>query len=280
MDGSAPSEAALRWAYHTAALESRPVTALLAWTADGLPRHVFRQATRDDAGGLTAAATGVLNRSIARVPAPDPPVELRTLVVDADPVDALLQHGRQAAVIVLGAHGHGPLHRALVGSVSQRLVHHATVPVVVVRGTGFGEPTDRRPLVVGVDGSAASLAALRWAAEQASLRKVPLRLVHAYRLGGSPYAEVLERVYPALRRHAEQLLDAAVAAEMEGVVDVETTTEAVADTPARALLGESDTAQLVVVGARGHGGFGELLVGSTSHQCVLHAACPVAVIRA
>jgi nucleotide-binding universal stress UspA family protein len=109
---------------------------------------------------------------------------------------------------------------------------------------------------------------------------VPLRLVHAYRLGGTPYAEVLERVDPLLRQHADQMLGGAIAAELEGVVDVDATTEAIADTPARALLGESAAAQLVVVGARGHGGFGELLLGSTSHQCVLHAACPVAVVRA
>jgi nucleotide-binding universal stress UspA family protein len=83
-----------------------------------------------------------------------------------------------------------------------------------------------------------------------------------------------------LHQHAEQLLGDVVAAELNGVVDVETTAEAVAETPARALLRESVAAQLLVVGSRGRGGFTELLLGSTSHQCVLHAACPVAIVRA
>jgi nucleotide-binding universal stress UspA family protein len=232
------------------------------------------------------AARGVLDRSVARAHAPDLPVELHKVVVEADPVSALLKRSDQAALIVVGARGHGPLGSVLVGSVSQRLVHHARIPVVVVHGTGADadagkdDGTDSRPVVVGIDGSPSSLAALRWAAEQASLRKAPLRLIHAYRLGGSPYVEVLEGVYPGLRQHAEQLLGDVVAAELRGGVDVETTAEAVAETPARALLRESAAAQLLVVGSRGRGGFTELILGSTSHQCVLHAACPVAIVRA
>ncbi|WP_139342506.1 universal stress protein, partial [Protofrankia sp. BMG5.30] len=146
VDGSAGSEAALRWAYRTAALECRPVTALLAWTADGLPRNVYREATAASHRGLTRAAAEMLDRSVARVPMPDPPVEVSTRVVNTDTVSALLQHGEQAAMTVVGAAGHGPLGRLLVGSVSQGLVHHASRPVVVVRGTDVGERSDQRPM--------------------------------------------------------------------------------------------------------------------------------------
>jgi nucleotide-binding universal stress UspA family protein len=278
IDGSEGSELALGWAYREATLRNHPVTVLLAWTADGLPRNVYRTAISADHQGLAKAASGVLDRSIARVRMPDPPVELRRTVVDSDAVGAMLERSARTAMIVVGAHGHNPLHRLMAGSVSQRILHRAHVPVVVVRGGG-GSPGDARPVVVGVDGSTPSLIALRWAAEEAALRKAPLRVVHAYQLGGSPYAEVLDVVHPALRQHAEELLASAMAGGVGEAADLETTTEAVADTPARALLRESGTAQLVVVGARGYGGFRELLLGSVSHQCVMHAQCPVAVVR-
>lgn len=279
IDGSSGSELALRWAFHTAALEGRPVTALLGWTADGLPRNVYQSAIAASHDELAKAAAEALDHCVSRVPQPDPPVELRQVIVNEDPAHAIIDNGGQAALIVVGTHGHGAWRHVLAGSVAQRVVHHAHVPVVVVRGTTAGDDTDRRPVVVGVDGSPASLAALRWAAHQAELRKVPLRLINAYQLGGTPYAEVLGEVYPMLRQHARQLLDDAIAAEIAGVIEVETETESVLDTSARALLDASAKAQLVVVGNRGRGGFTGLLLGSTSHQCVLHAACPVAVVR-
>jgi len=279
VDGSTGSEEALRWSYVTASLEGRPVEALLAWTADSPPHGVSRTGATADHKALARAAVDVLDRSVTRVPMSDPPVEVTMYVVDADPVSALLRHGEQAEMIVVGACGHGPLGRLLVGSVSQRVVHHAGRPVVVVRGAGVGGRSDRRPVVVGVDGSPASLAALRWAAERASRRRVPLRLIHAYALPGPPYPEMLRKVYQELRERSQHLLEEAVASEIEGVFDVTVATEAVADTPGPALVRESFSAQLIAAGARGHGGFAELLLGSTSHVCVLHAACPVAVVR-
>src|SRR5262245_50473286 len=103
IDGSPGSEAALRWACTTARLEDRPVTALLGWTADGLPRPVYRAAVNADYLGLMNAAELTMDRVIAQVPLPDPPVELSRIVVADEPVKALADQARNSAMTVIGA---------------------------------------------------------------------------------------------------------------------------------------------------------------------------------
>ncbi|MCK9901572.1 universal stress protein UspA [Parafrankia colletiae] len=287
IDGSAGSEAALRWAYRTAQVERRPVTALLGWTADGLPRPVYQAAAAAEHGALAAAAAQMLDRTIARVPAPQPAVELRRLVVDQDPVDALVAEAKNAAMTVVGARGPGLAHRILAGSVAHRLLHRSSGPVVVVRGTadeaGHADETasqDRRPVVVGVDGSESSQAAVRWAAAQAAERGAPLHLVYGYRVDITSFGVSVDEFYPSLRTDAERLLADVATAGLDDEADLEVRQLAVDDTPTRALLRASAEAQLLAVGTRGRGGFAELVLGSTAHQCVLHADCPVAVLHA
>ncbi len=280
MDGSTGSEAALCWAYTTAQLEHRPVTALLGWTADGLPRGVYRAAVNADYLGLTKAAEQALHRSIARVPMPDPPVELHQVVVEQDPVEALVSEAKNAAMTVVGTSGSGFAHRVLAGSVAQQLLHQHTGPVVVVRGNdSAGQQPDRRPIVVGVDGSDPSSAAVRWAAEQAAERDVPLHLITSYRISLTPFAPPID-YFASLHEDAERLLADVVAANIDDDTDLDIHQIAIDNSPSQALLHAARDAQLLAVGTRGHGGFAELVLGSTTHQCVLHAPCPVAVLHA
>ncbi|MEU6236774.1 universal stress protein [Kitasatospora sp. NPDC047058] len=121
-------------------------------------------------------------------------------------------------------------------------------------------------VVVGVDPSEPNLAAVDWAAEEASLRRAELRLVHA-RSGGAEDAEaqLLDREWT---RVAARYAEVTVAAEL------------VDGSPREALTGAAADAALLVVGARGSGGFPRLLLGSTSLHVAGHAPCPVAVVRA
>ncbi|CAO5177641.1 Universal stress protein UspA-like protein [Frankia sp. AiPs1] len=279
IDGSTGSEAALRWAYTTAQLEHQPVTALLGWTADGLPRPVYQAAVNADHLGLTKAAEQTLHGTIARVPVPDPPVELHQVVVERDPVEALIHEARNATMTVIGTSGSGFAHRVLAGSVAQQLLHQHTGPVVVVRGDDEPVNPDQRPIVVGVDGSDPSCAAVRWAADQAAARDVPLYLINAYRVHIAPFAPPME-YFASLHQGAEQLLTDTVTANIDDDSDLEIHRIAADDSPSRALLHAAQDAQLLVVGTRGRGGFAELVLGSTAHQCVLHAPCPVAVVHA
>jgi nucleotide-binding universal stress UspA family protein len=137
-------------------------------------------------------------------------------------------------------------------------------------------------IVVGVDGSEASKEALRWALEEARLRRSRLRAVYAWvypQIGGRGYipSELLDP--ELLRQTAQERLDALVvevAGESPGV-ELE---RGVHEGPAAQVLVEAaQGAALLVVGSRGHGGFAGLLLGSVSQQCAHHAPCPVVIVR-
>ena len=136
------------------------------------------------------------------------------------------------------------------------------------------------PLVVGVDGSDASLSALDWAVDEAALHGLPLQLVHA------SLWERYERVTPAhgLGRPSERVLaehlvaSAAERAERRDP-EVKVTTEIVADDAADALLRAGTHAFALVTGARGRGELKSLLLGSVGLAVAARAHCPAIVVR-
>ena len=137
-------------------------------------------------------------------------------------------------------------------------------------------------IVVGVDGSESSRAALAWAVRQAALTGATVDAVHAWHIPvtygyGYGYAMVLP--VPDLEKLAGRVIDKAVAEVADLASGVEIRAVTVEGNPARALLDAAKGASLLVVGSRGRGGFTEALLGSVSQHCVHHADCPVVVIR-
>ena len=135
------------------------------------------------------------------------------------------------------------------------------------------------PVLVGVDGSTAGLAAVDLAVREAVLRGRALRIVY-----GNPWADHPAWVdLPSGGMAVDPLADPQqvirVATERAGTVDVPTTGEVLAGDPATVLIRESAGAELVVLGHRGLGGFSELLLGSVAVKVAGHAACPVLVTR-
>ena len=152
-----------------------------------------------------------------------------------------------------------------------------------------GEPgAGRGPrVVVAVDGSAGSKAAVTFALEDAARRGVPVVAVIAYRVpdwqGEFSGLGVTEerRIRDSLR---DQFVDKARVVVEEATRDFpgavpDVQVRAVAGSPADVLVRESHGADLLVVGSRGHGGFHSMLLGSTSIQCAMHATCPVTVVH-
>jgi nucleotide-binding universal stress UspA family protein len=139
-------------------------------------------------------------------------------------------------------------------------------------------------IVVGIDGSKESLAAVDWAVDDLRVRPRRLHLLHA--CGWSLVEAGLRgdglHLSPEIRTPegaflvAEKLLSEAAG---HVTINVPTTTEISTDVPARALLTASRTAELVVVGAKGTGGFAGLLLGSAAAQVTAHGRCPVVVVR-
>ena len=137
-------------------------------------------------------------------------------------------------------------------------------------------------IVVGVDGSAGSLTALRWAMGTASDTGATVEAITAWEL---PFV-LVDGCQPELatwlkdaQRDAHARLEAAVAGARHGHgADADVVLNVVEGAPAPVLIEWSKGADLLVVGSRGRGGFASLLLGSVSAQCVHHAEVPVVVV--
>jgi len=140
-------------------------------------------------------------------------------------------------------------------------------------------------IVVGVDQSAGASAALRFALEEARFRQATLRVIHAWQFGYIG-ATGLEGWLPAAGGNLEDFRAGAEAALEQTLKEVGADSEGVTierrveqGSAATVLIEESQDADLLVVGSRGHGGFAQLLLGSVSQQCAQHAFCPVVIVR-
>lgn len=137
-------------------------------------------------------------------------------------------------------------------------------------------------IVVGVDDSSGARAAVAWALREAGLRHATLDLVHAWT---PPWAEGFNTEWAADRaafeKEAEAMMAAVAAdAQVEAPSDIAPQLLVVAgEAPGRALVEESASANLLVVGSRGRGGVASATLGSVSTACVHHANCPVVVVR-
>ena len=137
---------------------------------------------------------------------------------------------------------------------------------------------ERQRIVVGIDGSPASLNALEWAVRQAELTSASLEIVASWEWPASfGWSLIPEGYDPAadVQKMVDQLLTSVRANHPK----VSIAAKIVEGHPAPVLLNESKGASLLVVGSRGHGEFVGMLIGSTSEHCVAHAACPVVVFR-
>jgi nucleotide-binding universal stress UspA family protein len=261
VDESEPAREALRWAVAEGQRRNWPVRAVLAWSFVDQHDDQHPATFRPDYGQHDAEA--VLDRLVA---ATVPGADVECVAVCDLPARALLEAAAGAGLLVVGARGIGGVQGMVLGSVSQQVVRHAPVPTAIARP----QPAVAEHVVVGVDGSANSMLALRWALDAARARQARVTVIHGMKR--SPFAAGKQP-----RAGGEPGL----AATALGEVDASgLTVEAVAsdDNPGKALVAASRDATLVVVGSRGRGGFAALMLGSVGQHVASHAACPVVVV--
>ncbi len=275
-DGSADAEAALQWAAWETRTSPEPLTVLLAWDRRHLPPALARAVEEEGEQATEEAARRVLHSAVERVAGRRGVAEIVEKFEHAGAARSLLQAGAGADMLVLGLHGANRKQRLLAGSVTDICLHTAAVTTVVVRA---GRLEQTGPVVVGVDGSAASIQALRVAAQRARARKAALRVVHAWTPVPSIYAGNNGLDESVFEKAARVLLDDCLDQVRQETLDLRVESVLAKEGPARALLRQSAGASLLVVGSHGHGTLTEMLLGSVSHHCVHHAACPVAVVR-
>ncbi|MEV0173582.1 universal stress protein [Streptomyces sp. NPDC050803] len=232
--------------------------------------------------GVRELIDGTLAEAERRAHTAAPQVEIAREVVVGEPVMVLELEARTASLVVVGSRGLSRFGSLLLGSTAAHLAAHAGCPVLVVRG----RPEPAGPVLLAVDGSPQAEPAVEFAFAQASLHGIDLVALHAWNTR-------TERVYEApgdppfvtydedrLRDEEERVLAEALGGLREKYPDVEVRRRLVRGRIRHTLIEATADAGLVVVGARGRGGFTGLLLGSVSQAVLHHAHCPVAVVRA
>jgi nucleotide-binding universal stress UspA family protein len=282
VDGSTSSISAVRWAareagrrdaalrlFHACVLPAmrhpRPLSAAVGYS-DGL----FEDGRR----WLREAKNAALLEQLG--------LEVSTELTIGNAVDQLVYESDTASLLVVGSRGLGGFRDMLLGSVSVAMGAHGHGPVAVVRAPAPGAPPPAQgPVVVGVDGSPASEAAVAYAFEAAADRHAPLVAVHAW---SDVFADPAWSMSPPkVDRHAvqageEEQLHERMSRWREKFPDVSVFLEVIPDRPAHALLGRGEKAQLIVVGSRGRGRYARAALGSTTRALLHHAVCPVVVL--
>ena len=281
VDGSADALRAVRWAVPEAR-RRRAVLRLVhafAWTDEravgmlGLGREAYGDRLR-------VLAHRALATAIAVAAELDPDVTVESDLVLGTPAGVLQEQSRSAELLVVGDRGRGRLPSMLAGSVAVAMAAHAACPVVVVRGSTATDPAaGPLPVVVGVDGTPLSEAALAFAFDAASARRAPLVVVHTW-LDGLADPEMAPLVdWRGLAEDEEIALAERLAGWGEKYPDVAVERVIVEGRATEVLRDRTQGAQLVVVGSRGHGEFAGFVLGSVSSALVHRAGCPVAVVR-
>ena len=273
VDGSAPSRVALEWAADEAVLRRASLRIV----------HAEHGGGRGDAGEApepwSAHATPIVDDAASLAAARHPALPVVGEVLGRSAPRALVEASAGADLLVVGARGRGGFAGLLLGSVSQQCIQHARCSVAVVRSSP--SPATRSAsgprIVVGLDGSAGSDGALRWALREAVERSALVEAVYAWQF--PPVGSFVVTPVEGYEALAAGIVESARAnaARWEPGVRLEVSSRVGAAVPV--LLRSSEEADLLVVGARGRGGFHELLVGSVGQQCANHSSCPVVVVR-
>lgn len=290
IDGSDHSHRALDAASAVAAREHRPLHLLHCY--EPYPAAMGPVVPSPDVTTtLRGIAESVVKHGRERVTSTNPSVPVTTSLSTHDAREKLSAVSHSASVVVVGSRGRGAMRSLLMGSVSVWVANHSACPVLVVRpepepedrtGAGDGGADDQpdqvdHGVVVGADETSRSQAAIEYAFLQASLRRLPLRVVHC--VAPMPYHEEyvpLDEERDELPLHRLELSEA-VAGLREKFPDVQVEL-VLARGPAPAhLVEESRRARLLVLGAH-HRSVWDLFLGSVNRSVVEHALCPVAVV--
>lgn len=270
-DGSPDADLALNWGIQVAERTRADVAVMVVTLPPGRLPTPIRESEE-------AHATAAANAARDALKAAD--ITRGTVRVEYGwTLPMLLNATRTASLVVVGSRGHNRYEGHWLGSVSQHLASHAPCAVAVIRPAN--DPLARL-ILVGVDGSPASVRALESAARRAEMTGESVLAVHGYQvlgLSGGGIGSLPTDIDADAIAAAERLAAELVAGIAIDHPDVDLRSTAVLGRPGRVLARLSDQASLVVIGSRGRTPVQELLLGSVSQEVLYRAECPVVVMR-
>ncbi|MBA9002789.1 universal stress protein [Thermomonospora cellulosilytica] len=270
-DGSPSAARAVGWAADEAARRRLPLRIVHVIDAPDDLLMATAPGMRESAAGAGEATLSEADK-LVRDRHPDLAVTTR---LESGPIPQVLrEQAGEAFMLVLGHRGLGGFTSLLLGSTGLRVAGFAPGPVVIVRG----EPSGHGEVLAGVDLFTDNEETLAFAFDEASLRGARLRALYAFQLAetliaAGDYGDLGE-IEDDRRARLEEILTR----WRERYPGVQVIAEIVREHPVLALVQASHQADLLVVGARGHGVLQGAFLGSVSHGAIHHAHCPVAVL--
>lgn len=275
IDGSEASADALRYASSEAVSSGAELVAVTVWEVPVMAAAYITTEEVDGAmepwmDGFISEVLGSDGDAVKRAPA------------SGSAAAALLEEAENADGLVVGTRGHGGLAGVIMGSVSHQLANHTPCPLTVVPASEGADSDASGPIVVGVDGSANAQTALHWAAERAVRTGLPLRVVMAWRgeAAGWLAGTEVQSSWPSFEDLEQQARDM-----LGEVIDEANLPEGLEPelvlgegAPASVLREGAEGASMLVLGARGRGGFMGLLLGSVTSHTLNHIFCPTTVV--
>ena len=276
IDGSAHAAMAARWAANEAAVRGAALRLVYAYSVP-VAAYVGYSMAPDNLGHIMRIEGDHLLSAVAdEIRAQHATLQVETRLVQGDAVLALRRESARSRMTVVGSRGNGRMAGVLLGSVAMAVTAHGTAPVAVIPTEGPGWPDDGA-VVVGVDGSTSNEVAIRFAFEQAAIRGAELVAVHTWNHAKPSPDGVLDMT--ALDHAERARLSHDLARWQEKFPGVVVRQQVRQGKATAVLLSVARTAQLLVVGSRGRGGFAGMVLGSTSQSLISHAVCPVVVVR-
>lgn len=297
VDGSPNAQLAVEVAISEATARGWPLRLVSAYPVPNLDWSGMAPAAVPDYADTVRAAVGAMLEEVADY-ARSQGADVETELEPGNASSMLIEKSRDAGLAVIGARGRGGFVGRLLGSVAAALPSHAACPVIVVpqafadrqessttavETRGVGDYSGR--VVVGIDPVGTSNPALLEAAALAHQRNLPLSVAavmtvdfghYAWSTVSSNAGQIASEVKSTIR----ECIDAVNTAYPGLDVAPRILTSETHDRPSAVVLAEvSVTAEMVVVGSRGRGGFTGLLLGSTSQTLLNHAKGPVMVVR-
>ncbi|MFD2081614.1 universal stress protein [Actinopolymorpha cephalotaxi] len=272
VDGSESALDAAAWAASEAALHDVPLRIVhgVAESVLRVPTGLWGTGTED---GLRIHADLLVREAAATAHAAAPGVDVSTAVERDLPLPLLVGESHDALYVVVAAADRNAVADMVAGSTAVSLVARAHAPVAVVRSIDDPERDDRL-VIVGVDGSPLADAAIQVGIQEAMLRHgrlLAVHVVHHYRGRGTQ---------PATSDTSDgtALLTDALRGWRHKFPELQIEDQVMAGHPAGVLVRLSNRAGLIVVGARGLGGFTGMLIGSVSQALLHHAHCPLMTV--